>query len=134
MMGAGPVDYVTDPQSVVIGADERDRITWDGTVISGTELIHFANETRTLPVSPIIIFKPDPSASYGRSFEILATLKSAGLTDSDFCFGDLERNRQFDRVDKSAALHNLLIITPGPFPADQAECDSFQDAPPPESD
>jgi hypothetical protein len=46
----------------------------------------------------VLLFDPDPDASYELSVRVLWLIKSAGFADEYFCFADLKRYRDLENL------------------------------------
>jgi biopolymer transport protein ExbD len=75
-----PVNPVVN--KVVITPDNK--ILWNGTPISDSELATDLQVSRTLPVEPELQFQPDPQASYDMSAQVLNIIKVSGVTKFGF--------------------------------------------------
>lgn len=75
---------------LVVTAD--DRVLWNCKTVSERELRLLLEQSMSLSHEPLLIFEPQPQASYDRTAKTLALIKLSGATK--FFFGGLERHRE----------------------------------------
>lgn len=94
-----------------VGTTALGRPTLDGIELSRAQL---AERLDTISKADAvgIIFEPADEARYEDALLTLAIVKAAGLTDSRFCFGGIERNRRFDKGWRHHARHLITTFDP----------------------
>ena len=98
-------------QTHIVGTTAQGRPTLDGIELSHEQLAErLASISNTGAVG--IIFEPADEAHYEDALHTLATVKAAGLADSRFCFGGIERNRNFSKDLRLRPLRLTTILEP----------------------
>jgi biopolymer transport protein ExbD len=90
----GPVE---PPPLYSITLNETGQLRVNGKPMHAAELEAFLDVVRTVRPRPEIVFEPDANASYEASLQSLGLIWKAGLVDPLFCFGGLEKHRDFAR-------------------------------------
>ena len=115
------IDLVTGPSQGWIGhpdievhsivATQKGTIEWNGEKINMAALLRYLHAGRMQPVEPEIVFAPEANASYDLSAKVLAIIAASGVTK--FCFGELERYKDFGKEASTYRL-NLTLVDPEP--------------------
>ena len=87
-----PPDTVKN--KVVLTRDGQ--IMWNGSAVSGGQLLSLLKTTLTYPVEPELQFQPEPDASYDLSSKVLNIIKGSKVTKFGFV-----GNEQFSEFDKA---------------------------------
>ena len=64
------------------------KITWNGQPVSQSELAGLPAQTTRMPVESELRFEPEAAASYDLDVNVLDSIKSSGVTRSDFVGND----------------------------------------------
>ncbi len=87
-IGANPVK-----NSLVVTTG--DRVLWNGTAVTDSELAGTLAQVRTMRPEPEVQFRPEANASYDRTANVLQIVKASRVTR--FGFADNEKYREFGR-------------------------------------
>lgn len=110
-----PPDLPT-PAIRVLRVGREGEISLDGIALPDDALRRRLTDLDRQIPRPGIILSAAPSATYIDTLRAIAILKEAGLTEPNFCFGQIERFRRFENTHKDQALD--------PHP-DWVGCDPF---------
>jgi biopolymer transport protein ExbD len=94
-----PTPDVPPPETVKnkVSLTADGKILWNGSAITGGQLVSLLRETLTYPVEPELQFQPDQAASYDLSAKVLNIIKGSKVTKFGFV-----GNEQFSEFDKAA--------------------------------
>ena len=101
-----------------IDIDRDGTLHWNRTAVTDAEMVKLLNATLTGPQEPALVFRPDDNAAYGDTAQMLAIIKSAGITQ--FCIIGLERNRRYEDFEQLPDGRNIDEID---------QCDFWRGAP-----
>lgn len=116
-----------------IGVDRNGRPLFNGTGVTHDQMRYFLAEAARLPLTPGVLFEPDPRARYGDAISILNAIRKAGLAQWQFCFAGLGQHRRLNKDWRVTARHLSLVIDPAkrmPIPPEPIECDPRRLRPP----
>jgi biopolymer transport protein ExbD len=74
----------------------RDRIVWNGTIVTSRQLAGLLHRTAQMPIEPALQFQPEAGASYDTAAHVMNTIKLSGVTN--FGFVGNERFAQFGKA------------------------------------
>lgn len=94
-----------DVHSVVV--TQEGAIEWNRERINVGELVQYLQLGMVQPIEPVVVFAPEANASYELSAHVLWVIKASGVTK--FCFGELERYKDFSKGDLTYRLNLTLI-------------------------
>ncbi|MEL7444726.1 MAG: hypothetical protein AAGK02_02810 [Pseudomonadota bacterium] len=103
------IDVVPITNELRVAAD--DHILWNGEPINQAGLFKLLRESMMITPEPILVFEPDPLASYDMSARVIAMVKHVGVVK--FEFGGLEQHCYFEKSwgsYSSTADHSSLAI------------------------
>ena len=129
-----PVAWPERRSEYRIGIANGGQVSINATPVSDEDLPGVFQAMAIEPISPRVLFDPEPSTPYPRALEVLGAIKTSGLIGTHFCFAYLERYRHFDKSWRATPMRLTLLPPsddlPSSRPLPPEGCHSWAEPPP----